>query len=125
MKFMCFASTLSYPQKEFLNPRPPRTRTKCNPHPPRNKFNPHPPGTRTQSSAGSRTRSANAGTRNPRGLTRLAQDSSLHCTTFLLIYLTPLYDDDQQTQLLMCCTSVRVLSVIKSVEVSVIESVHS
>jgi len=72
---MCFASTLSNPQKEFLNPRPPRTRTKYNPHPPRSKFNPHPP--RTKSSAGSRTRPANVGTRNPRGLTRPAQDSSV------------------------------------------------
>jgi len=38
--FMCFGSTLGYPHKEFLNPRPPRT-------------------------SGSRTRPANAGTRNP------------------------------------------------------------
>ena len=53
---MSFRSTLSYPHKEFLNP--------C-PLPPRSKFNPHPP--RTQISAGSRTRPANAGTRNPRG----------------------------------------------------------
>jgi len=44
--FVCFGSTLIYPHKEFLIPRPPRTRT--------------------QSSAGSRTRPANAGTRNPR-----------------------------------------------------------
>ena len=63
---MCFASTLSYPQKEFLNPCPTRR-----------KFNPHPPRTRTQSSAGSITHPANAGTRNPRGLTRPAQDSSV------------------------------------------------
>jgi len=33
--------------------------------------------TRTQSSAGSYIRPANAGTRNPRGLTRPAQDSSV------------------------------------------------
>jgi len=45
IKFMCFGSTLSYPHKEFLIPRPPRTRSK---------FNPHPHRTRTQSSAGSR-----------------------------------------------------------------------
>jgi len=66
---MCFGSTLSYPHKEFLNPRPHRTRTKYNPLPPR---------TRTHSSAGSRTRPANAGTRNPRGLTRPAQDSNTY-----------------------------------------------
>ena len=73
---MCFASTLRYPHKEFLNPRPPRTRTKCNPHPPR----PTASSTRnrTQSSADSRTRPANAGTRNQRGLTHLAQDCSVH-----------------------------------------------
>jgi len=34
--------------------------------------------TRTQSSAGSRTRPTHAGTRNPRGLTRPAQDSKRH-----------------------------------------------
>jgi len=39
---MCFGSTLSYPHKEFLNPRPPRTRSKYNPHPPRSRFNAHP-----------------------------------------------------------------------------------
>jgi len=38
IKFMCFGSALSYPHKEFLNPRPPRT--KYNPLPPRSKFNP-------------------------------------------------------------------------------------
>jgi len=54
IKFRCFGSTLSYPHKEFLNSRPPRTRT--------------------QSNAGSRP--ANAGTRNSRGLTRPAQDST-------------------------------------------------
>jgi len=66
IKFTCVGSTLSYPLKDFLNLRPPRTRTKYNPHPPRSKFNPHHPCTRTQSSAGSHTRPANAGTRNPR-----------------------------------------------------------
>jgi len=40
IKFMCFGSTLSYPHKEFFNPRPPRT--KYNPLLPRSKFNPHP-----------------------------------------------------------------------------------
>ena len=69
IKFMCFGSAISYPHEEFLIPRPPRT---CN------KFNPHPPRTRTQSSVGSRTRPANAGTHNPRGLTRPAQDSSAY-----------------------------------------------
>jgi len=44
-------STFSYLQKEFLIPRSPHTR----------------------SSAGSRARPANAGTRKPRGLTRSAQ----------------------------------------------------
>jgi len=48
IKFTCFGATLSYPHKKFLNPRPPVTRT----------------------------RPANAGTRNPRGLTRPMQDSS-------------------------------------------------
>jgi len=39
--------------------------------------------TRTQSSAGSRTRPANAGTRNPHGLTRSVQDSrSYHLTDY-------------------------------------------
>jgi len=56
IKFMCFGSTLIYPHEEFLNPRPLRTHT--------------------QSIAGFRTRPANAGTRNPRGLIRPAQDSS-------------------------------------------------
>jgi len=42
IKFMCFGSTLIYPHKEFLNPRPPCTRTKHDPLPPRSKFNPHP-----------------------------------------------------------------------------------
>jgi len=60
---MCFGSALSYPHKEFLNPRPPRS-----------KFNPS--RTRDQSSAGSRTRPANAGNRNLRWLARPAQDSS-------------------------------------------------
>jgi len=41
---MCFGPTLSYQHKEFLNPRPPRTRKKYNTLPPRSKFNPHPPG---------------------------------------------------------------------------------
>jgi len=36
------------------------------------------PRTRTHFSAGSRARPANAGTRNPRGLTRPAQDSSIY-----------------------------------------------
>jgi len=54
IKFMYFSSTLSYPHKEFFIPRPPRT-----------KYNPLPP--RTHSSAGSRIRPANAGTRNPPG----------------------------------------------------------
>jgi len=50
-----FESTLNYPHKEFLIPLPHHTR-----------FNPRPP----------RTRMLNyAGTRNPRGLTRPAQDS--------------------------------------------------
>jgi len=62
--------------QRFLNPRPPRTRSKYNLHQPRSKFNP--PRTRTQCSAGSRTRPANAGTCNPRGLTRPAEDSSTH-----------------------------------------------
>ena len=53
---MCFGSTLSYPHKGFLNPRPTRTR---------------PAATST------RTRPANAGTRNPRGLTHPAQ--SVQC----------------------------------------------
>ena len=42
IKFMCFGSTLIYPQEEFLIPRPPRTRSKFNPRPPSSKFNPHP-----------------------------------------------------------------------------------
>ena len=67
IKFMCFDSTLIYQQEEFLIPRPPRS-----------KFNPHPPRTLTQSNAGSRSRPANAGTRNPCGLTRPAQDSISH-----------------------------------------------
>jgi len=62
---MCFGSALICPHEEFLIP-----------HPPRSKFNPHPPRTHTQSSACSRTRPANVGTRNPRGLTRPAQDSN-------------------------------------------------
>jgi len=69
IKFMCFGSTLSYPHEEFLIPRPTRTRSQFNP-----------PRTGTHSSAGSRTSPANAGTRNPRGLTRPAQDSSPHKT---------------------------------------------
>jgi len=52
---MCFGSTLICPHEEFLIPHPPRTRM--------------------QSSAGSPTRPLNAGTRNPRGLTRPSQDS--------------------------------------------------
>jgi len=67
IKFMWFGSTLIYPHKEFLIPRPPRTRSKFNQHPPR-----------TQSSGGSHTRSANAGARNPRGLTHLAQDPNTY-----------------------------------------------
>jgi len=63
---MCFGSTLSYPHKEFRSP-----------HPPGSKFKPHPTSTGTQSSASSRTRPANAGTRNPCGLTGLY---SLHLT---------------------------------------------
>jgi len=47
IKFMCFGSTLSCPHEEFLNPRPSRTRTQ-----------------------------SSAGTPNPRGITRLAQDSN-------------------------------------------------
>jgi len=55
--FTCIGSAFSYPYKEFLISRPPRTPT-------------HNP--------------ANAGSRNPRGLTRPAQDSSLRYSTFLL-----------------------------------------
>jgi len=33
IKFTCFGSTLSYPYNDFLNPRPPRTRSKFKPHP--------------------------------------------------------------------------------------------
>jgi len=84
---MCFSSTLSYLHKEFLKPRPPRTRTNYNPHPPRSKFNPHPP--RTQSSAGSRIHPANASTRNPHGLTRPAQNSSAHLTNEKFLILLP------------------------------------
>jgi len=51
---------IQYLHKEFVNPLP-----SCS------KFNPH-----AYSSAVSRTRPANAGTRNPRGLTRPAQDSN-------------------------------------------------
>jgi len=32
IKFMCFGSTHIYPHEEFLIPRPPRTRSKFNPH---------------------------------------------------------------------------------------------
>jgi len=39
IKFMCFGSTLIYPHKEFLIPRPSRNSTKYNPLPPRSKFN--------------------------------------------------------------------------------------
>jgi len=63
IKFMCFGSTHIYPHEEFLIPRPPRTRSKFNPH-------------SHAKQCGFRTRPANAGTRNPRGLTRPAQDSS-------------------------------------------------
>ena len=67
IKFICFGSTLSYPHKEFLNPRPQQVQPAPAPH----------------SSAGSRTLPANAGTRNPRGLTRPAQDSYIYSyTTF-------------------------------------------
>ena len=54
--FAGIESTSSYPHKEFLIPRPPRTHT--------------------YNSVGSHTRPANAGTRNTRGLTRPTQDSS-------------------------------------------------
>jgi len=132
MKFMCFGLTLSYPHKEFLNPRLPSARTKYNPHP---QCGPSPAGgasgalpprlksvppfhvwltgccihpilqfenvaplrvfcppccfilatglTRTRNSAGARTRPANAGTRNPRGLTRPAQDFTTHGLVYL------------------------------------------
>ena len=68
---MCCGSTLIYPHKEYLNPRPPR-----------NNFNPHPP--RTQGSSSSHTRPAHAGMRNPRGLTRSGQDSirTVYCTCY-------------------------------------------
>jgi len=45
-EFMYFGSTLIYQDKEFLNLRPLRIRTKYNPFPPSSKFNPHPPHTR-------------------------------------------------------------------------------
>jgi len=61
IKFTCFGSTLSCPHKEFLNPRPLRTRTR-------------------PAASSTRTRPANAGTRNPRGLTRPVQDSNIHET---------------------------------------------
>jgi len=48
--FACTGSTFGYPYKKFLIPRPTRT-----------KFNPRPPLIRTHNSAGSCTRSANAG----------------------------------------------------------------
>jgi len=32
IKCMCFGSILIYPHEEFLIPRPPRTRSKFNPH---------------------------------------------------------------------------------------------
>jgi len=32
VKFMCFGLTLSYPHKEFLNPRPTRPAASSNPH---------------------------------------------------------------------------------------------
>jgi len=67
IQFMCFGSTLIYPHEEFLIPRPTRTRSK---------FNPRPSRTCTQSSAGSRTRHANAGNRSPGGLTRHARGSN-------------------------------------------------
>jgi len=73
-KLMCFSSTFSYPHKEFLIQRPARTRSKYNPLTPRGKCSPT--RTRTHSSADSRTRPANAGTRNPRRSTRPAQDST-------------------------------------------------
>ena len=77
IKFMCFGSTLKYPHKEFLIPRPPRTRTKYNPLPPRSKFNTRPPLTLTRS------------TRNPRGLICPAQDSTAEagCETWVRILL--------------------------------------
>jgi len=72
IEFMYFGSTLIYPHKEFLIPRPPRPRSKFNLRPPpRSKFKLHP--LRTQSSAGFRTRLANVGTRNPHGLTHLCR----------------------------------------------------
>jgi len=55
-KFMCFGSTFSCPHKEVPILRPPRMHR----------------------STGSRTCPANAGTRNPRGLTRSAQDYTNH-----------------------------------------------
>ena len=78
IKFMSFGSTLIYPHEEFLIPRSPRTRSKFNLLPPHLAAS----LTRTQTSAGSHTHPANAGTCNPCGLTRLAQDSSaqLICT---------------------------------------------
>ena len=44
IKFMCFSSTLIFTDKEFLISRPPRTRSKFNPHPHVKQFGfPHPP----------------------------------------------------------------------------------
>ena len=86
---MCFGSTLKYPHKEFLIPHPPCTRTKYNPLRSHSKFNPRPPRTLKHSSAGSWTRPANAGTRNPRGLTRPVQDSTAEagCETSVRIFV--------------------------------------
>ena len=71
----------SYPHKEFLNLRPPRTCSKYSlPRPTAS-------STRTQSSAGFRTCPTNADTCNPRGFTCPTQDSStrnlceLNCPT--------------------------------------------
>jgi len=74
IKFMCFGSTHIYRTKNFSSrarPAPAASSTRARPAAASTR-------TRTQSSAGSRTRPANAGTRNPRGLTRSAQDSSTY-----------------------------------------------
>jgi len=62
IKFMCYGSTFSCTHKEFPILRPPRMHR----------------------STGSRTFPANAGTRNPRGLSRSAQDSILQSGWFKL-----------------------------------------
>jgi len=66
IKFMCFGSTLIYTHKEFLIPRPPRSRT--------------------QSSAGSRTHPVNAVTATHVGLP--APGRILYCTLFLFCMLS-------------------------------------